>query len=85
MGSGEMNFDSIFEEGNNKEAVLRIFTVLSSLQRDVNGCCRMVDELYESDAIDELQYQFIMEELLGVSSACKKLDSTIEAVKRIII
>jgi len=85
MGSGEMNFDSIFDDGNNKEAVLRIFTVLSSLQRDVDGCCRMVNKLYESDAIDELQFQFIMEELLGVSSACKKLDSTIDAIKRIIV
>jgi len=73
MDSGEMNFDSVFGDSNNKEAVLRIFAVLSSLQRDV------------SDAIDEFQYQFIMEGLLGVSSACKRLDSTIDAVKRMII
>jgi len=85
MDSGEMNFDSVFGDSNNKEAVLRIFAVLSSLQRDVDGCCKMVDELYESDAIDEFQYQFIMEGLLGVSSACKRLDSTIDAVKRMII
>ena len=83
MEQAEISLDQFSDVADDKNAVFRLFNILSNLQNDDNRYCKKFYELYRSCAIDDFQYEMIGEGLSSFSLACRELAIRIDSVKEI--
>ena len=83
MDQAEISLDQFSDVADDKNAVFRLFNILSNLQHDVNRYCEAFDEFYRSGTIDDFQYEMIGKGLYTFSLACRELAIRIDSIKEI--
>jgi len=83
MKQDEISLDQFSDASEDKNAVFRLFNILSNLQNDANRYCKTFEELHRSGAIDDFQYEMIGEGLFTFSLTCRELAMRIDSIKKI--
>jgi hypothetical protein len=82
MEPNKTSFEDLADVGEDNNKVLRLFNILSNLQKDADNYCKTFDELHKLGAIDDFKYKLIGERLSIYSLACKELGKRIGQIKR---
>jgi hypothetical protein len=82
MKQAEISLDHLSGAADDKNAVFRLFNILSNLQNDASRYCKTFDELHLSGAINDFEHEMIGEGLSTFSLACRELAMRIDAIKQ---